>query len=61
MCWFAACRAGENICCPEGFQAVRGWDPVSGLGSIGDYRLLRKLVLQAGRASAGTGTHNARL
>lgn len=45
-------RCGENVCCKQGFVASRGWDPVSGLGTIGDYRLLEEQVVAA--ASAAT-------
>eukprot|EP00037_Helgoeca_nana_P022985 m.237034 g.237034 ORF g.237034 m.237034 type:complete len:590 (+) comp26197_c0_seq1:64-1833(+) len=33
-------------CCPEGFNATAGWDPVTGLGSI-DYANLKAQLLQS--------------
>jgi len=40
---------GEGVCCPEGgFEATEGWDPVTGLGSVGDYQSLLLAVLRAG-------------
>ena len=35
------CCAGQNIyqltCCPHGYAAAKGWDPITGFGSI-DYK-----------------------
>mmetsp|Transcript_13691 Transcript_13691/g.22820 ORF Transcript_13691/g.22820 Transcript_13691/m.22820 type:complete len:228 (+) Transcript_13691:467-1150(+) len=28
------CVAGVRICCPQGFDAQTGWDPVTGLGTL---------------------------
>jgi len=38
------CAAGQNpTCCPYGFSAGRGWDPLTGLGSIDFLRLAAAL------------------
>ena len=32
------CCAGQNVysvvCCPHGYSAAKGWDPVTGFGSL---------------------------
>jgi len=38
-------------CCPYGFNATTGWDPVTGLGSI-DYPALKQGLLTVGRDGA---------
>jgi tripeptidyl-peptidase-1 len=38
------CTANNRVCCPQGFAAVAGWDPASGLGSPRFQALLQALV-----------------
>ncbi len=38
------CAAGGNPCCPNGFTAAPGFDPLSGLGSVNFGQLLKVLV-----------------
>lgn len=38
-------RCGEYLCCPLGYETAVGFDAATGLGSIGDFAALRKLVL----------------
>jgi hypothetical protein len=37
----------RKFCCSEGFEVNRGWDPVSGFGSV-DFFKLRNLLITAG-------------
>jgi tripeptidyl-peptidase-1 len=38
------CTANTSICCPQGFSASKGWDPVSGLGTP-KYQSLKTALL----------------
>ncbi len=38
------CAAGGDPCCPNGFTAAPGFDPLSGLGSVNFGQLLKVLV-----------------
>jgi len=40
----SAGKTGDVICCPLGFSCSKGWDPVSGLGSVNAGRLIEALV-----------------
>ena len=35
---------GENVCCPYGFNATTGWDPLTGYGSINFATFLKLLT-----------------
>ena len=40
-------------CCPHGYEAVSGWDPASGLGSV-DYAKMQAKFLTLGSVNAGS-------
>jgi len=40
---YCAAGHGEVVCCKEGFDSVKGWDPVTGLGSV-DFGKLKKVL-----------------
>jgi len=40
----SAGKSGDAVCCPMGFTASKGWDPVSGLGSVNAGRLIEALT-----------------
>eukprot|EP00697_Spironema_sp_BW2_P015446 gnl/Spiro4/6300_TR3237_c0_g1_i1.p1 gnl/Spiro4/6300_TR3237_c0_g1~~gnl/Spiro4/6300_TR3237_c0_g1_i1.p1 ORF type:complete len:578 (+),score=194.89 gnl/Spiro4/6300_TR3237_c0_g1_i1:139-1872(+) len=40
----AAGHPGTQTCCPDGFTAISGWDPVTGLGAINFPSFLRQLL-----------------
>ena len=42
------CCGPNPVCCSQGFAATRGWDPVSGFGSI-DVRLLLQFMMNVTR------------
>ena len=51
---------GTNTCCGDdtGFSAAKGWDPVSGWGTL-NYGKMKGPILSAGRASATEKTARA--
>ena len=42
-------------CCPHGYEAVSGWDPASGLGSV-DYAKMQAIFLTLGNVNAMSGS-----
>lgn len=40
--------AADGLCCPHGFWAGPGWDPVTGLGTL-NYRFLSKIFVELGQ------------
>ena len=38
-------RCGEFLCCPLGYETAKGFDAVTGLGSIGDFSAMREAAL----------------
>jgi len=43
------CSAESRKCCPDGFSAVTGWDPITGFGSV-DYAKLKALLVPSHHA-----------
>jgi len=39
-------RCGEMACCPDGFECSKGWDAVTGLGSM-NFAVIRDIMLAA--------------
>lgn len=34
------------VCCPQGFRATKGWDPATGVGTVGDFEILKSQMLK---------------
>lgn len=41
-------RCGEDVCCPQGYDSGPGYDPVTGLGTIGDFVRLKDHLMKLG-------------
>ena len=42
-----------SVCCPQGFSAAPGWDPVSGLGVL-NFKLFKTFMMSIGTNSSTT-------
>lgn len=42
------CAASNKVCCSQGYSAVPGWDPVTGLGSVDFQRFKTALMTLVG-------------
>lgn len=43
--------ASDGLCCPHGYTAGPGWDPVSGLGTL-NYGLMSKVLVELGTVNS---------
>ena len=44
--------AADGTCCPHGFEATKGWDPVTGLGSV-NFGKMQSVFMSLGTATPG--------
>lgn len=45
-------KCGEGACCPQGYYAGPGYDPVTGLGTIRDFARLKEHFMQLGERAS---------